>query len=98
MKARHLQHGGLGSKTNNPKTGTNFGTLSIYKLSKHYITDYLEAAVNGYDIWVANNAKPKAKQNKQSEIGVELKLHKSYKETYLTLKQYRAVVRNLVGA
>jgi hypothetical protein len=70
-----------------------------YKLSRNYTTANLETALNVYDLWVANNAKPKAEQIKQWEIGVELKLHKlSVKDAYSGLKQDRAVGRNLLGA
>lgn len=70
-----------------------------YKLSRNYTTANLETALNVYDLWVANNAKPKAEQIKQWEIGVELKLHKhAIKDAYSDLKQDRAVGRNLLGA
>lgn len=70
-----------------------------YKLSRNYTTANLETALNVYDIWVANSAKPKSEQIKQWEIGVELKLHKlSVKDAYSGLKQDRAVGRNLLGA
>ncbi|MFN9708670.1 MAG: hypothetical protein ACK542_06110 [Burkholderiales bacterium] len=70
-----------------------------YKLSRNYTTANLETALNVYDLWVLNNAKPKAEQIKQWEIGVELKLHKlAIKDAYSGLKQDRAVGRNLLGA
>ena len=70
-----------------------------YKLSRNYTTANLETALNVYDLWVANNAKPKAEQIKQWEIGVELKLNKlAIKDAKSTLKQDRAVGRNLLGA
>jgi len=70
-----------------------------YKLSRNYTTANLETALNVYDIWVANSAKPKSEQIKQWEIGVELKLHKlAIKDAYSGLKQDRAVGRNLLGA
>lgn len=70
-----------------------------YKLSRNYTTANLETALAVYDLWVANNAKPKAEQIKQWEIGVELKLNKlAIKDAYSGLKQDRAVSRNLLGA
>ena len=70
-----------------------------YKLSRNYTTANLETALNVYDKWCENNSKPKAEQIKQWEIGVELKLHKlAIKDAYSTLKQDRAVGRNLLGA
>ncbi len=70
-----------------------------YKLSRNYTTANLETALNVYDKWVENNAKPKAEQIKQWEIGVELKLNKlAIKDAYSGLKQDRAVGRNLLGA
>ncbi len=70
-----------------------------YKLSRNYTTANLETALDVYDEWLANNAKPKAEQIKQWEIGVKLKLHKSaIKDAYSKLKQDRAVSRNLLGA
>lgn len=70
-----------------------------YKLSRNYTTANLETALNVYDLWVANNAKPKAERIKQWEIGVELKLNKlAIKDAYSDLKQDRAVSRNLLGA
>ncbi len=70
-----------------------------YKLSRNYTTANLETALNVYDKWVENNAKPKAEQIKQWEIGVELKLNKlAAREAYSSLKQDRAVSRNLLGA
>ena len=55
--------------------------------------------MNVYDLWVANNTKPKAEKINQWEIGVELKLHKlAVKDAYSDLKQDRAVGRNLLGA
>jgi predicted porin len=71
----------------------------MYKLSRNYTTANLETALNVYDKWVENNAKPKAEQIKQWEIGVELKLNKlAIKDAYSGLKQDRAVGRNLLGA
>ena len=70
-----------------------------YKLSRNYTTANLESALNVYDLWVSNNAKPKVEQIKQWEIGVELKLNKlAIKDAYSSLKQDRAVSRNLLGA
>ncbi len=70
-----------------------------YKLSRNYTTANLETALKVYDEWVENNAKPKAEQIKQWEIGVELKLNKlAIKDAYSNLKQDRAVGRNLLGA
>jgi hypothetical protein len=70
-----------------------------YKLSRNYTTANLETAMNVYDLWLANNAKPKSEQIKQWEIGVELKLNKlAIKDAYSGLKQDRAVGRNLLGA
>lgn len=70
-----------------------------YKLSRNYTTANLETALNVYDLWVANKAKPKAEQIKQWEIGVELKLNKlAIKDAKSELKQDRAVGRNLLGA
>ena len=70
-----------------------------YKLSRNYTTANLETALSVYDKWIENNAKPKAEQIKQWEIGVELKLNKlAIKDAYSSLKQDRAVGRNLLGA
>ncbi len=70
-----------------------------YKLSRNYTTANLETALNVYDLWVENNAKPKAEKINQWEIGVKLKLHKlAIKDAYSGLKQDRAVGRNLLGA
>ncbi len=70
-----------------------------YKLSRNYTTANLETALDVYDKWVENNAKPKDEQIKQWEIGVELKLNKlAIKDAYSGLKQDRAVGRNLLGA
>jgi len=70
-----------------------------YKLSRNYTTANLETALNVYDKWVENNSKLKGEKIKQWEIGVELKLHKkSIKDAYSSLKQDRAVGRNLLGA
>lgn len=69
-----------------------------YKLSRNYTTANLETALNIYDLWVENESKPKNERIKQWEIGVKLKLHKSYKDAYSSLSQDRAVVRNLLGA
>ena len=70
-----------------------------YKLSRNYTTANLETALDVYDLWIVNNAKPKAEQIKQWEIGVELKLNKlAVKDAYSSLKQDRAVSRNLLGA
>ena len=70
-----------------------------YKLSRNYTAANLETALNVYDLWVANNAKLKAEQIKQWEIGVELKLNKqAIKDAYSSLKQDRAIGRNLLGA
>lgn len=77
----------------------NVGSTAKYKLSRNYTTANLETALNVYDKWVENNAKPKTEQIKQWEIGVELKLHKlAVKDAYSSLKQDRAVSRNLLGA
>ena len=74
-------------------------STAMYKLSRNYTTANLETALNVYDKWVENNAKPKAEQIKQWEIGVELKLNKlAIKDAYSGLKQDRAVGRNLLGA
>lgn len=70
-----------------------------YKLSRNYSTANLERALKVYDLWLANCSKPKAEQIKQWEIGVELKLNKlAAREAYSSLKQDRAVSRNLLGA
>ena len=70
-----------------------------YKLSRNYSTANLDRALKVYDLWLANGAKPKAEQIKQWEIGVELKLNKlAAREAYSSLKQDRAVSRNLLGA
>ena len=70
-----------------------------FRLSRNYTTANLKTALDVYDKWVENNAKPKAEQIKQWEIGVQLKLHKlAIKDAYSVLKQDRAVGRNLLGA
>ena len=70
-----------------------------YKLSMNYTTANLETALNVYDRWMANNARPKTERIKQWEIGVELKLNKlAIKDAKSELKQDRAVGRNLLGA
>ena len=70
-----------------------------YKLSRNYTTANLETALNVYDRWMANNARPKTERIKQWEIGVELKLNKlAIKDAKSELKQDRAVGRNLLGA
>ena len=70
-----------------------------YKLSRNYSTANLDRALKVYDLWLANGAKPKAEQIKQWEVGVELKLNKlAAREAYSSLKQDRAVSRNLLGA
>ena len=70
-----------------------------YKLSRNYSTANLDRALKVYDLWLANGAKPKAEQIKQWEIGVELMLNKlAVREAYSSLKQDRAVSRNLLGA
>ena len=70
-----------------------------YKLSRNYTTANLETALNVYDLWVENNAKPKPDQIKQWEIGVALKLNKlAIKDAYSGLKHDRAVGRNVLGA
>ena len=77
----------------------NLESTAKYKLSRNYTTANLETALNVYDKWVENNVKLKTEQIKQWEIGVELKLHKvAIKDAYSSLKQDRAVSRNLLGA
>jgi hypothetical protein len=70
-----------------------------YKLSRNYTTANLETALNVYDLWVENNAKPRPDKIKQWEIGVALKLNKlAIKDAYSGLKHDRAVGRNVLGA
>ncbi len=70
-----------------------------YKLSRNYTTANLETALDVYDLWFINNAKPNAERIKQWEIGVALKLNKlAIKDAYSELRQDRAVGRNLLGA
>jgi hypothetical protein len=70
-----------------------------YKLSRNYTTANLETALDVYDLWLANESKPKAERMKQWELGVELKLNKlAIKDAKSDLKQDRAVGRNLLGA
>jgi hypothetical protein len=70
-----------------------------YKLSRNYTTANLETALNVYDLWVTNNAKPKSEKIKQWEIGVELKLNKlAIKDAYSSLTQDLSVSHNLLGA
>ena len=70
-----------------------------YKLSRNYTTANLETALSVYDLWCANEAKPKSERLKQWEIGVELKLNAvAIKDALSDLKQDRAVGRNILGA
>jgi len=70
-----------------------------YKLSRNYTTANLETALSVYDLWCANEAKPKSERLKQWEIGVELRLNAvAIKDALSDLKQDRAVGRNVLGA
>lgn len=70
-----------------------------YKLSRNYTTANLETALDIYDLWFANAAKPKAQQIKQWELGAQLKINKAaVRDAYSNLKQDRAVGRNVLGA
>jgi len=70
-----------------------------YPLSRNYTVANLETTLAVYDLWLANKAKPKSEQIKQWEIAKALKLNKAaIKDAESTLKQDRAVGRNVLGA
>ena len=76
-----------------------FESTARYKLSRNYTTANLENALDVYDLWLANESKPKAERMKQWELGVKLNLNKlAAKDAKSDLKQDRAVGRNLLGA
>jgi len=74
-------------------------STSRYPLARNYTIQNLQTALDVYDQWVANEAKPKEERIKQWEIGVVLKLNaKAVKDANSKLTQDRLIGRNVLGA